>query len=117
VIRNLDSAYFGNCILYGDQEEEIGIDSSIYGGKFSYRFDHCILKTARVVSNAVYYKNVYKNSVPEFKEKEKNDYHLLSNSPAIDKGYSNLISTDLENKPRPNPSSSIPDLGAYEFYP
>lgn len=116
-IRPLDSAYFGNCILYGDLEEEIGMDSSTFGGKFSYKFENCIVKTARVVTNTSYYKNVYKNGEPAFKEYPKNDYHLNSNSVAIDKGYNTLITTDLENKARPNPSTSVPDLGAYEFYP
>jgi hypothetical protein len=117
VIRSLDSAYFGNCILYGDQEEEVGMDSSMYGGKFSYKFDHCILKTARVVSNPAYYKNLLKNGDPAFKDVDKGDYHLTNASTAVDKGYPTLINVDLENKVRPNPSTSIPDLGAYEFYP
>ncbi len=117
VIRNLDSAYFGNCILYGDLEEEIGMDSSLYGGKFSYKFDHCILKTARVISNAAYYKNIDKNGNPSFKDEDKKDFRLNPTSAAIDKGYINLIGTDLDNKARPNPSTAIPDLGAYEFYP
>jgi hypothetical protein len=117
VIRGLDSAYFGNCILYGDVEEEVGMDSSLYGGKFSYKFDHCILKTARVVSNLAYYKTIYKNLDPSFKAEQDNDYHLKPSSGAIDKGGATLINVDLENKARPNPSTNIPDLGAYEVYP
>jgi hypothetical protein len=117
VIRGLDSAYFGNCILYGDLEEEVGMDSSLYGGKFSYKFDHCILKTARIISNAAYYKNIYKNGDPAFKDVSKSDYHLTSASAAFDKGYPTMINLDLENKVRPNASTGIPDLGAYEFYP
>lgn len=116
-IRNLDSAYFGNCILQGDLEEEIGLDSSLFGGKFSYKFDHCILKTARVVSNTAYYKNIYKNGDAAFKDVKTNNYHLTSTSVGIDKGYSTPLTTDLENKARPNISTSLPDLGAYEFYP
>lgn len=116
-IRPLDSAYFGNCILDGDLEEEIGLDSSTFGGKFSYRFENCIIKTARAVPNGKYYKNAYKNADPSFKESSKNDYHLGPNSGAIDRGYATPITTDLENKARPNPSSSFPDLGAYEYYP
>ncbi|HET6226562.1 MAG TPA: choice-of-anchor Q domain-containing protein [Bacteroidia bacterium] len=116
VIRNLDSAYFGNCILMGDIDEEIGMDSSIYGGKFSYKFENCIIKTARSVSNA-HYKNVYNNADPSFKDIQSNDYHLNSSSAAIDKGYPNTLNLDLENKARPNPAGTLPDLGAYEYYP
>lgn len=114
--RPLDSAYFGNCILYGDVEEEIGLDS-VPGIKFGFKFENCILKTARVVSSPNHYKAVFKNADPSFKEHPKHDYHLNSNSAAIDKGYTNSINTDLENKVRPNPSTPTPDLGAYEFYP
>jgi hypothetical protein len=117
VIRNLDSAYFGNCIIYGDAEEEVGMDSSIYGGKFSYKFDHCILKTARVVTNTAYYKTIYKNADPLFKNTGLGDYHLSNTSAATDRAYPTLINFDLENKARPNPSTGMPDLGAYELYP
>lgn len=114
--RHLDSAYFGNCILQGDQEEEIGMDS-VKEAKFYYKFENCIIKTARVVSTPFNYKNVYKNGDPAFKDYSKNDYHLNSNSAAVDKGFSSSISTDLDTKVRPNPSTAVPDLGAYEFYP
>ncbi|MEO6904675.1 MAG: choice-of-anchor Q domain-containing protein [Bacteroidia bacterium] len=117
VIRNLDSAYFGNCILYGNLPEEIGMDSSIYGGVFSYKFENCIVKTERNTPNGKYYKDVIKNGNPDFKDAAKNDYRLNAGSSAIDKGYPNFISLDLRKQVRPNPSTSIPDLGAYEFYP
>jgi len=118
VIRNLDSAYFGNCILIGDIDEEIGIDSSIHGGKFSYRFENCIIKTARSVSNTTYYKTIYNNADPVFKDISSNDYHLNApSSAAVDKGHPTLLNLDLDNKARPNPAGTIPDLGAYEYYP
>ncbi|MCX6297448.1 MAG: hypothetical protein NTX97_15590, partial [Bacteroidetes bacterium] len=62
VVRDLDSAYFGNCIVYGDISEEIGMDSSIYGGNFSYKFDHSLIKTERSIPNGVHYNNAYKNA-------------------------------------------------------
>lgn len=117
VIRELDSAYFGNCILTGDIEEEIGMDSSVFGGKFSYKFENCITKTVRSVSNTTHYKNVYNNAGPDFKNTYENDYHLNASSAAINKGYINSLNKDLENKDRPNPACTFPDLGAYEYYP
>lgn len=117
VIRNLDSAYFGNCIFDGSLPEEIGLDSSLYGGVFSYKFENCIVKTERNTANGRYYKDVIKNGFSNFKDAAKNDYRLNAGSSAIDKGYPNLISLDLRKQVRPNPSTFIPDIGAYEFYP
>ncbi len=114
IIRNLDSAYFGNCILYGDQAEEFGRDSSTFGGIFSYKFDHCILKTSINTSNGTRYTNVYKNLDPGFKDAGINDYQLKTSSVnSIDKGNPLInIPFDLNNTLRTSPP---PDLGPYEL--
>lgn len=115
---DLDSAYFGNCILYGDIAEEIGLDPSTFGDNFSYKFEKSLLKTNRNINDdGNHFLTVYNNVDPEFVDYSTNDYQLETTSFAIDKGYSNLIIFDLDNQPRPNPLTSIPDLGAYEFYP
>ena len=119
-VRPLDSAYFGNCILYGSAAEEIVIDSFDAGGSFfSYKFDHCILKTNLDTTNDIaHYNVVYKNQDPGFKDIENNDYQLTQNSFAIGMGNPMInISKDLNNQNRPNPIGSNPDLGAYEYYP
>lgn len=116
-IRNLDSAYFGNCIMYGDLEEEIGLDSSTFGGVFNYKFDHCLVKTDLNMNNGLHYNTVYTNADPLFKDVTTNDYRLTAGSPAINVGTTSIfIGTDLDNKPRPNPNTSLPDIGAYEYY-
>ena len=116
-IRNLDSAYFGNCIMYGDLEEEIGLDSSTFGGVFNYKFDHCLVKTALNMNNGLHYNEVDLNLDPLFKDVTTNDYHLNAGSPAIDEGTTSIfIGTDLDNMPRPNSNTSLPDIGAYEYY-
>lgn len=117
VIRDLDSAYFGNCIIYGDIAEEIGMDTSIYGGTFSYKFENCIVKTSRNTSN-FHYVSPFANNDPGFKDATVNDYRLNSiTSFAVDKGATTIfIPRDLNDAIRPNPSTSIPDLGAYEYY-
>lgn len=117
-IRNLDSAYFGNCILYGDLEEEIGLDSSTFGGVFSYKFENCILKTTLNTSDAFHYIFVHPNTDPGFKDVSTNNYRLASSTAyAVDKGTSSIfVVTDLDGNFRPNPNTSYPDIGAYEFY-
>jgi hypothetical protein len=85
------------------------------GAKVSYKFDHCILKTLRNTSN-VHYSTIYSNN-PGYRDISVNDYRLTSTSFAIDKGDTGIfIPFDLNNAARPNPSTSLPDLGAYEFY-
>ncbi|MFL5762804.1 MAG: right-handed parallel beta-helix repeat-containing protein [Bacteroidia bacterium] len=119
VIRNLDSCYFGNCIIDGNIAEEIGMDSSVYGGNFKYKFDHCILKTTRNTSDP-HYVAIAPNGNLDFYDISNNDYRLASVSAAIDKGDSTIglvAPRDLKDDFRPNPSTGIPDLGAYEHYP
>ncbi|MES2593228.1 MAG: right-handed parallel beta-helix repeat-containing protein [Bacteroidota bacterium] len=118
-IRDLDSAYFGNCILYGDMEEEIGLDSSTFGGIFNYKFDHCFIKTAMNTTDGAHYNTVspYQNVDPQFVDVSSNNYQLKATSPAIDQAGPSSIVYDLNNQFRPNASTtSIPDIGAYEYY-
>lgn len=118
-IRDLDSAYFGNCIMYGNLEEEIGLDSSTFGGNFNYKFDHCLVKTALNTADGLHYNTVspYQNLDPQFVDVSVNNYQLKATSPAIDAGDTGIfIGTDLNASNRPNSSTSLPDLGAYEYY-
>jgi hypothetical protein len=125
-VRDIDSAYFGNCIIYGDLTDEVGLDSLTLAGPFhfSYKFDHCLLKTGITTtgSDLFHYNTVYVNANPGFKNVSINDYRMdLPTSFAVDKGDPGIIiSTDLAGNLRPNTSNPIPtapDLGAYEFYP
>ena len=51
---------------------------------------------------------------PLFVDIEHGDYHLQSNSPAIDAGTTTLSTEDYEGNTIPN--STAPDIGAYEYY-
>ncbi len=117
-VRNLDSAYFGNCILYGDLTDEVGLDTFAIAGVFNYKFDYCLLKTALNTGSSLHFNSVIANQDPMFADQSINNYQLTAGSVnAIDKGNPVIfIGTDLNNKPRPNPNTSYPDLGAYEFY-
>jgi hypothetical protein len=123
-VRSVDSAYFGNCIIYGDLADEVALDSlsAAGSGYFSYKFDHCLLKTSLNVSSLnisdpFHYNTSYANSNPGFKDQNNNDYRMnAATSYAVDKGdISIFIIKDLLGNFRPNGAN--PDLGAYEFYP
>ncbi|MGZ4035873.1 MAG: hypothetical protein ACXVPU_12175 [Bacteroidia bacterium] len=115
-VRSLDSAYFGNCIIYGDQTDEVQFDtlSAAGPGYFSYKFDHCLLKTTLNIGDAFHYNTPYVNVDPGFKDQSNNDYRLHdASSFPIDKGSTSIvISTDLTGFSR----TAVPDLGAYEFH-
>jgi hypothetical protein len=117
---NLDSAYFGNCIIYGLNSEEILPDSAS-GARFTYKFDHCLLKTELPITSD-HFVNCIANADPLFRNYSVNDYRLSTGSGAIDKGDDNIIYSgvlnllyDLKGDPRNvNPPT---DLGAYDYRP
>ncbi len=121
-VRQLD-AYFGNCIIYGDLENEISLDSfpNAAAGLFKFHFDNAILKVESVfpTSNPLNYTNILRNANPVFRDIANNIYELDStSSPAIDKGSATILLTDpilnLDLNGTLRPLGTLPDLGAYE---
>jgi hypothetical protein len=119
-VRKLDSAYFGNCIVFGSLENEIGLDSANAPfGNFNFMFDHSLLKSSLSFSSASHYKNIIRNSDPSFSGVDDNIYELYSTSPAINAGdnsiiglNSTILNFDLKGSSRPQGAN--PDMGAYE---
>ncbi|MEO6883769.1 MAG: hypothetical protein ABI199_07070 [Bacteroidia bacterium] len=112
--RAIDSAYFGNCIFYGNLNNEIGYDSTYGGnGNFNVFFQNCLMRTTLPVSNGYHYSNNIVNQDPQFNNVTKEDYTIGGSSAVIGKGNSiigNWYPMDLNNKPRISP----PDIGAYQ---
>jgi len=108
--HSLDSAYFGNCIIYGLADGEIKYDSVKTAG-FSHMFDHCLLKTGLGVTNPNYYLECIVNKDPGFLDVQKFDYRIDSISPAINKGVPMGVTYDITGQLRPD----SPALGAYEY--
>lgn len=112
-LRPLEKAFFGNCIIYGNYEKEIGLDKNT-NATFNFEFDHCLLKTELNTSNTVNYKSCLVNQNPLFKNTDLNDLHLMDNSPAKFSGNSSfgmLFPVDLDGVTR----SGNPSIGAYEY--
>ncbi|MGE0637701.1 MAG: choice-of-anchor Q domain-containing protein [Bacteroidia bacterium] len=115
---DLTNAYFGNCIITGNLENEIGFDSNT-GALFNYRFHHTLLRIDPEVntSDITFFDNIIKTqSDTFFVDQVNNDFHLDASSPAIDAGsFSIMLSspsliTDLDGVGR----KLAPDMGAYE---
>lgn len=106
-------ADFGNCIIYGNAENEIGT-AMISDADSNYIFKNCLVRsridtTSSVFSNCVFNKN------PLFADYHNLDFHLDTIiSPAIGKGlteFAILVPDDLDGVAR----TANPDIGAYQF--
>ena len=113
-IRDLNKAYFGNCIIDGNLTTEISFQENKIGN-FNYTFDHCLIKIdPNEDTETSNYINVIKNESPAFENKKLFDFHLSHNSVCNSAGDFNITQTeqilysDLEGKLRDN----VPDLGA-----
>jgi len=120
-ISPLEKCYFGNCIIYGTKDDELGL-SNDPGVDFNYSFENCIVKSSSLdFSDENIYKNVWKDLNPRFVSPQDFDWQLDTLSQAEDKGDINIVNnypylpdirTDiLENDRTIN---NLPDLGAYE---
>ncbi|HNW98010.1 MAG TPA: choice-of-anchor Q domain-containing protein [Bacteroidales bacterium] len=114
--RDLEKAYFGNCIIYGTVDDELYLDKKS-GALFNYNFDHCLIKTkldtaASFTANCL---NCFFNQNPDFTDVSATDYSLNSTSPAINKGalsIANYVPFDILRHNRT--TNTAPDIGAYE---
>ena len=126
VIGPLDSCYFGNCILYGNIENEISIDSKA-GQTFNYMFENTLLKIdpATNTDNINNYKNIIKNPAnitvdgasaqALFINPNLLDYRLRATAPTINTGLPLLgqqVPIDLDEYAR----DGQPDMGCYEYH-
>lgn len=122
VFSDLD-ATFENCIVYGNNPSELGLDQDP-SAAFNFQFDHALMRVdfnasdPIDVSNPQQFADVLYNEDPEFVKPSEHDFQLDTLSPAKDRGDLDLITafpelqTDLLGNSRL--SDSAPDLGAYE---
>lgn len=119
-LRPLEMAYFGNCVIYGDKDEELTFDRYKDEGIFNYRFDHSLLRT-KVTLDEVNYPGSVKNEAPWFRDPKANQFQpdtLISGlinrgSADILNGFFTDLSIDIELNSRI--ADEAPDAGAYEF--
>jgi hypothetical protein len=106
----LTNAYFGNIILYGSEDNELGFDNDP-SVQFNYSFNHCLLKTRKKVNDPSHFTNCFTNQDPLFINTMLFNYQIDSLSPAIGKGIPLGVDFDIKGVYRTDP----PDLGAYQF--
>jgi len=111
-LRPLENAYFGNCIIYGNSDEELLLDNNT-NTTFNFKFENCLIKTILNTSNPTNYVQCKINQNPSFNNTDINNLRLLSGSPAKGSGSSAigaLVPIDLDGVTR----TGSPSIGAFE---
>lgn len=121
IVRDLNQAYFGNCIITGNNRQELAIlkDES---GTLNYQVDHALLKLDNDpedrgfdINDPVFFQNILVNSDPGFRNPEMNHYPLDTISQAVNQGSGIIsIGIPLDILGNSRNVNSQPDLGAYE---
>ncbi|WP_291103150.1 MULTISPECIES: hypothetical protein [unclassified Flavobacterium] len=123
--KNLVTASFNNCIIYGSYSNEMILDKKP-GATFEYQFNNCLLKFNNVSNkftndpnyqfntDAVHYNSILLNTAPKFLNVSQNKLNIDGTSAAFAKGNAAyLIPFDIIGNTRTLP----PDLGAYQNMP
>ena len=119
--RDLENAYFANCIIYGSKEDEIELDfASEDKNSANFRFENCLLKLSDSFrddweESDFFIDNIYNESPVFLETATPFDYHLDTLSPAMNTGKTsigNLVPTDQDAYSRL--SDDGPDIGAFE---
>jgi len=123
---DLNQAYFGNCIVYGNNLTELGLDENV-SSAFSFEFENCVMKLdfnaeePIDVSSSSEFKSMIYNQDPYFVDPSENNFELDSSISSAfntgDNGITNenliILGQDVIGNFRPFGFGN-PDIGAYE---
>ncbi|GAO31800.1 hypothetical protein [Geofilum rubicundum] len=130
VIMDMESALFSNCIIYGSNENEIGLDFEPKADRkdseedkkeflLNYKFEHSLIKTTfsdDALSNRNHFDNVIVNQNPSFMDFSAYNYRLDTLSVAQDAGSTEIARQfpfDYMGNKRVD-ALILPDLGFLE---
>ena len=123
ISRDLESANFTNCIIYGSQENEITLSKSD-DGIFNYKFRNCLIKvkTSDIDTKTSEFINCSVNKSPDFVDFNLHNLNIKESSAAKDLGEIDEVNDDIINlefdlNNNSRTDDSKPDAGAYEFVP
>jgi len=121
ITRNLDEAYFGNCIIYGNNSDELILSASDES-KFDYKFDNNLIKFSNrngklnfEIEGNPLFENTIINEDPSFWDEYQNNLKITPESYAVENGsleIANNVPFDILNIKR-NITGKV-DLGAYQ---
>jgi len=117
---DLTKAYFGNCIITGNQQAELELNKE-EGALFNFQFDQCLVQwdEERYKEFSANFTNCINNEAAEFIDPYTNDFQLDTLSFAIDAATLGIInnvvpSIILDRKGVSRLEHGQPDMGAYE---
>lgn len=116
ISKNIEKAYFGNTVIFGNSADEIKILKRSES-EINYTFENCLLKIANssLPANDPRLINCIVNESPVFIRPENENFRLGTLSFAKDKGkkeIGQMVPVDLDNNSRI--IENVPDIGAYE---
>jgi len=113
-VSDLSKALFANCIIYGNNSEELYLGKhSNTSIQFNYAFDHCLIRTEKGASTAGF-TGVILNKDPKMISPSNFVFRLNPGSPCINAGNPLFgIRGDIDDNMR----DLQPDIGAYEYKP
>lgn len=118
VAGDLTGAYFGNCIITGNRQDEVDF-YELDGTAFNFQFDQCLVNWDKEKKYESKFVNCIFNKEAKFENPYLNDFQLDTLSFAIDAASLSIITNTIPDitHDRKGVSRIIPgppDLGAYE---
>jgi hypothetical protein len=118
----LTAAYFGNCIVTGNQVNEIELNE-VSGTEFNFQFNQCLVNWDKDLYKGKKYElkfiNCIENKEAKFMEPYQNNFELDTLSVAINAASWNIIfnwvpsiTNDIKGASRT--TNGLPDMGAFE---
>ena len=109
-VSSINEGTMTNCILTGNLETELAMDTLILAGvTLNFNFQNCLIKSKEIQTDA-FYQNILWNNNPNFVDIPEFDFSFETNSILNGNGIVSSVITDIFGNPRNNP----PDIGAIE---
>lgn len=125
LVRDLQSAYFGNCIVTGSNRQELAILKDDDAGQVNYEFRNAIIDIDESIpqsdrsfdiTDSQFFSDILINNDPDFVNIEKNRYNLDSASQAVNQGNTidGTLTNGIDILGNQRSFGGTPDLGAFE---
>jgi hypothetical protein len=116
VVYNLDSARFSNCIIEGDQDDELGFDfiTNQPGVKINYIFRNTLIKATQTATSDSHFINIRRNYPTGFSPAD-NNWMPGVGSGADNFGDPSFLNANTVKDLRDRIRNTPPDAGAIEI--